>query len=584
MPRKYGKIKGPKTPEQIKKGRKRSTLIIGVCAIAVMGGGILWMKTMSSQSTKPVVSVTAVEKGDITSVIDTSGTVVSLNQKTYFSPVNANIKEYDLKVGQLVKRGDTLVSFNTDTLEADNQKAELTARSTVNTNKDTIQKAQKTLNEADTARRNVSIIKGDIDNFKAYISDLNAAISNRTQELASQAASSASDAAISQSKQITELNTALLSATQKESLESTSKQLQEEIDALEIQKSQMEFEGDEVTAELLGDQIEAKQIVVDENEKKITKLNKKLDKYSDMTAEELQSQITALSSEGAEIGSGQDASTDAQIAQWQLDLQDAQSTLAELQSDLAEAEAKVSAGEAAEMTDAGKTAMESNNNMAELEAASVEELLNKGRKGIHAEFDGIITKAELTQGAAATQGLELVTVASNQQVAVEATVSKYDYGNLKEGQKATVTLGNNQYQGTVTAISRVAQKNEKDAPIISCEVTIDNPDENIFLGVEAKVAITTAEEIGVIKVPMAAVNTGKDSTFCYVMEDGKIARKEVVTGVTSAEDTEIVSGLKEGEKVIETLPEGYTEGMEVDAVPAGEEGALTGEAANAGES
>ncbi len=583
MPKKYGKIKEPKTPEQMKKRRRRKKIIIGVCAVVVVGGGVVRMKFMGNQNTKPMVSAAAVEKGDITSVIDTSGTVVSLNTKTYFSPVNANIKDYDLKVGQVVNRGDLLVSFNTDTLEQDNQKAELSASSTVNTNKDTLQKTQKTLDEAATARRNVSIIQGDINNFKAYINDLNAAISNRTQELANQAASSASSAAINQSNQIAELNTALLSATQKESLESTSKQLQEEIDALKVQKSQMEFGGDQVTAELLSDQIEAKQSVVDENEKKIVKLNKKLDKYSGMTAEEIQNQITALSTEGAGYGSGADASTDAQIAQWQLDLQDAQSTLAELQSDLAEAEAKVSAGEAAEMTDAGKKAMESNNNMAELESASVEELLNKGRKGIHAEFDGIITKADLTQGAAASQGLELVTVASNREVAVEATVSKYDYGKLQEGQKAAITLGNNQYQGTVSAISKVAQKNEKDAPVITCEVTIDNPDDNIFLGVEAKVAITTAEETGVVKVPMAAVNTGKDSTFCYVVEDGKIARKDVVTGVTSAEDTEIVSGLKVGDNVIESLPEGYTEGMEVDIMPAGGEGDLSGDTANAGE-
>ena len=140
MPRKkYGKIKGPKTPEQIKKGQKRTTIIIGACAIITMGGFLVIPKMiMGGGETTPTVAVTPVPQGDITSVLDTSGTVTSLNTKTYFSPVNATISQYNLKVGNVVKAGDILVAFETDSLEQDNQKAELTASATINTNKDTL--------------------------------------------------------------------------------------------------------------------------------------------------------------------------------------------------------------------------------------------------------------------------------------------------------------------------------------------------------------------------------------------------------------------------------------------------------------
>lgn len=564
MSKKERKAKTPKTPEQIKKGKKRKKIILGVCAVAVVGS-VAVTKMMPKQDVIPAVRVSAVKNGDITSVLDTSGTVISLKTKTYFSPVNANIREYNSKVGQVVKTGDLLVAFETDDLEKDNRKAELTASTTINGNKDTVERNQKTLDEAAVARQNVAILENDINNYKNYISDLNAAINNRTQQLADEAYNDAANHASNQSGELAKLNQALLPATQRETLLLSNSDLQAEIDQLSVQKSQAEFEEDDATAEILGNQIEEKEKQIKENTKKIEKLEKELGDYAEVSAEEIQNQITALSSASANYTSASDASADVQIAQWQLDLQNAQETLAELQSDLAEEKAKVSAGDAAVMTEAGKKVMDSNNNMAELESASVEELLEKGRKGIHAEFDGIVTKADLTEETPATQGLELVTVSSNREVAVRATVSKYDFGKLKEGQKATVTIGNNEYKATVDSISKVAQTNEKGSPVITCEVKLDNPDDHVFLGVEAKVAIITAEEKGVLTIPTESVNTGKDGTFCYILQDGVVARRDVTTGVNSADETEVLNGLKEGDTVIEELPEGVEEGSEVRA-------------------
>ena len=415
------------------------------------------------------------------------------------------------------------------------------------------------------ASQNVAILENDINNYKNYISDLNAAINNRTQQLADEAYNDAVNSASNQSGELAKLNQALVPAAQRETLLSANSDLQAEIDQLSVQKSQAEFENDEATADILESQIEEKEKQIKENKKKIENLEKELGDYAEVSAEEIQNQITALSSASANYTSASDASADVQIAQWQLDMQNAQETLAQLQSDLAEEKAKVSAGDVAVMTEAGKKVMDSSNNMAELESASVEELLEKGRKGIHAEFDGIVTKADLTEGTPATQGLELVTVSSNREVAVRATVSKYDFGKLKEGQKATVTIGNNEYKATVDSISKVAQTNEKGSPVITCEVKLDNPDDNVFLGVEAKVAIITAEEKGVLTIPTESVNTGKDGTFCYTLQDGVVTKCDVKTGVNSADETEVLSGLKEGDTVIEELPEGVEEGSEVRA-------------------
>lgn len=563
--------KGRKTPEQRRRQSKITTAVIGVLAILAMASMVMLPK-MTQTDTTPVVATEVAEKGDVAAYLEVSGTVKSLKTKTYYSPVNATIKKFDAKNGQIVRVGTTLVSFETDTLEADNKKAELTHLAMVNTNLDTVGKADKAQAEAETAKGNSQIIQGDIDRYKGYINGLKQSISDRTLQLARQASDSAASMSKEQAKELKALNKILEAATEIEKLETENENYQVEIDKLAIEKSQAEFEEDSNTAKTIEAQMTKRQKVVDENQIELERLENQMGAYSGMEAADIQAMIQEMSAGGEmEAMDKENASTDAQLAQWQMELENAQSVLADLQSDLAEAKAKVDAADTMEISNANKKAMENNNNLAELDALSQEELLEKGRQGIKAEFNGIVTSAALSDGMLATQGLELVSIASNDDVAVEATVSKYDYHKLKEGQKAEITIADNTYQGTVGDINRVAQQNEKGAPIVTCEVVIDNPDDNIFLGVEAKASILTGSEKNVLTVPADAVNTGKDNTFCYVLEDGVIVRKEITAGISSETSTEIKEGLKEGDLVIPQLQEGLTEGSRAKSAPAADE-------------
>ena len=95
--------------------------------------------------------------------------------------------------------------------------------------------------------------------------------------------------------------------------------------------------------------------------------------------------------------------------------------------------------------------------------------------------------------------------------------------------------------------------------------SIDNPDEDIFLGVDAKVKIYAASAKNVVTLPVEVVNIGKEGSFCYVIEDGLVTKRNITTGISSEDYVEITDGIKEGEEVIADLGD-YTEGMEVQAV------------------
>ena len=93
-------------------------------------------------------------------------------------------------------------------------------------------------------------------------------------------------------------------------------------------------------------------------------------------------------------------------------------------------------------------------------------------------------------------------------------------------------------------------QNEKGTPVISATVIIDDPDEDIFLGVDAKVKIYAASAKNVVTLPVEVVNIGKEGSFCYVIEDGLVTKRNITTGISSEDYVEITDGIKEGEEVM----------------------------------
>ena len=538
-------------PDTVNTGKKKKKvpLIIGGVVVAIIV--VSFAASKLTPKALPQVPVSAVTKEDLTANVDTSGTVESLKTKTYFSPVNATIAQYPFKVGEVVKPGDSLVAFDVSTLEQDNQKAQLNVSATVNGAKDSVAKAAETQQKANEAAGKVPTLQANVDSYQDYVASLKTAIADRTRELSEWAKQESTDASVALTQAQADLT-----------------KLQQDLESQKAKQQQLNAQAEELKAAIA--EAEKNNQDTAELERQLKDLNAQAENMNpaidDLTSQvnDKSDEVTQLQINQIESQSASDPTNDAQIVAWQNELDSATTELSDMQSELAEQKSLAKSADGVQVTDAAKAQMQATNNIAELEAASLEELLEKGKQGLQAEFSGIISKADVSQGSAASQGMELITVASNEEVAVNVTVSKYDYDKLKEGQKAAVTIADHTYKGTVSRISKMATTNEKGAPVIWAEVKIDNPDDNIFLGVEAKVSIETGSAKGVVSVPANAVNTGKDSTFCYVVRDGVIARQDVETGISSSEYTEIKSGLKLGDSVISELPDGFTEGMKVD--------------------
>lgn len=240
--------------------------------------------------------------------------------------------------------------------------------------------------------------------------------------------------------------------------------------------------------------------------------------------------------------------------------------LEKLQTEKAREESIKESSDAGILSSAAQQELKANNSLNSLNAQMTKDDIAEGKGGIQAAFSGVVTEVSAVSGGPASKGGSLFTIASNEAVIVDMSVTRYDLEKLEVGQSAEISLAGRTYVGTVSKLSRVAAENAKGTPVVSVEVRIENPDDYIYLGLEAKVAVNGYHVEEVLVVPVEAVNTGKDGSFCYVVEDGIVEKRAVETGLSSAAMVEIKSGLSMGEKVIRSGGEVVEEGMQVTAV------------------
>ncbi len=498
------------------------------------------------------VEAITVEKGNVSETIETNGTVASGEQKTIFSPVNAEVETAPFQPGDLVKEGQKLVTFNLKDLESQNQKAELTVKANQLGYQDTVNKSNQAAVKQAEAKAQAASLQGQVDAKKQEVANLSASISNEAKAQAE-----------AQQQELAQIN------AQIGQLEKELKEAQKALEAAKTQqgqaqvtqqKAQVDFEA--AAASKDPEKLEAARDALNAANETLAAANGELEETQEWV-NSLNAQIEALQPTGGTIQDGGMPG-----GELQQKLEAAQAELAELQARL-EGQNSIAQADAGTLSSAARAQMQTNNNLAELESKSLEELILQGQQGISAEFNGVVSDKQVLEGATVSQGMQLFTLQSIDNVNVEVTLSKSVYDKVKEGQKAEITFAGQTYEGTVKRISRIATEGASGtnqaaiaAAGIQATVHLNHPDENIFLGVDAKVKILAAEAKDVVILPIEAVNIGKDGTFCWVSEDGVLAKRAITTGVASDECIEITEGIEVGEQVI-TDPGTHEEGDKI---------------------
>lgn len=192
---------------------------------------------------------------------------------------------------------------------------------------------------------------------------------------------------------------------------------------------------------------------------------------------------------------------------------------------------------------------------------------------IKAPMAGVVTKRYLEVGelvtalSAFSSGSGIVRVEDRRSMRVKLNVNEIDVARLSLGMRAKVdvdAIPNQTLSGRVTkiapaSITLAAQASQQaagasDAVVkYEVEIVLDATHAKLRSGMSAKCTLEVLKHDNSLLLPSEFV--GKDKTGSFVMlapatKDGKPTRKEVSPGASSGAMTEILQGVKEGDKVV----------------------------------
>lgn len=190
---------------------------------------------------------------------------------------------------------------------------------------------------------------------------------------------------------------------------------------------------------------------------------------------------------------------------------------------------------------------------------------DKVKKTVYASKDGVVTNINVSVDSIYSGAQPSIITQDLDNLKLVVSVGKFDANKIKVGETATINDGNTDLKGKVSFVSPIAQKSVSvtgSDTTLSADIKIEEKSPLLKVEFDSDVEILIEQKMDIIKVPVEAIKqdkTGKNTV--YIVQDGKAVEKEVELGIQSDADTEIISGLSEGDRVILNPNEKITDGQ-----------------------
>lgn len=189
---------------------------------------------------------------------------------------------------------------------------------------------------------------------------------------------------------------------------------------------------------------------------------------------------------------------------------------------------------------------------------------------VRAPIAGQVAKRFVQPGEKVAFDAPLLHIVDLSKLEVQAQAPVADVARIAAGTEVAVEiegLPERPYQGR---IDRINPTTETGSRMIAVYVLLPNEDGRLRGGMFARVRMQVGGEAPVPALPVAAVQDDRGQSFVWIIADGKLARRNVVTGVRDerAQRIEITAGLTGDEQVIGTKFDNLREGMLANIVSA----------------
>lgn len=165
---------------------------------------------------------------------------------------------------------------------------------------------------------------------------------------------------------------------------------------------------------------------------------------------------------------------------------------------------------------------------------------------LRAPVDGIIGSLAISNRSVVAANTALMTLVDLSQLEVEVEIPESYMTDLGLGMKAEIMINNNKVMGTLTAISPEVVKNQ----ILARVRFSDKQPEGLRQSQRVSARLLMEEKANVMILPRGPFVEAEGGRFVYVVENGVAQRRAIKLGATSISAVEILSGLKDGDKVV----------------------------------
>ncbi|MGB2621298.1 MAG: efflux RND transporter periplasmic adaptor subunit [Candidatus Acidiferrum sp.] len=177
---------------------------------------------------------------------------------------------------------------------------------------------------------------------------------------------------------------------------------------------------------------------------------------------------------------------------------------------------------------------------------------------ITAPFDGVVTEMDAYTGALLPAGTSsnkgdqaLCRLSQNDLLRLVIPVPERAVASIHTGESVDVNVSglNRKFEGKIV---RFSDQIDSDTRTMHTEVDVPNSKYLIVPGMYATVGIPLQTVQNALTVPVQAVQSSAEGrgSVLVVGPDNRIARRDVTIGIQSSTDVEILSGLKENERVV----------------------------------
>jgi RND family efflux transporter MFP subunit len=180
-----------------------------------------------------------------------------------------------------------------------------------------------------------------------------------------------------------------------------------------------------------------------------------------------------------------------------------------------------------------------------------------GYSRITAPFAGVVTQRFANLGTllqagtnSSTQAMPLVRLSEDDMFRLVIPIPESYVKYIRVGDPVNVQVPSldRAFPGKVT---RIALDVREDTRTMHTEVDVPNPNHVLISGVYAEATLSLDRKSNALAVPLVAVNhTGDQVTVFAIASGNKIESRPVVLGIQTANDAEVLSGLREDDLVV----------------------------------